>query len=406
MEIKKQIDTVVNAEFDNTYWEYLTKKNSKGFNDSLSEKYGMTVYSHEAYAEDLAKLYAGVTELANKEPKIGEIYQVMDVRVSNSKELQLQLKGFIDASVNLDQEKRFISMIGMSEAEFIESLKTEEGRIKFCLANYHVRIELVFPYVKASLYEGQLSHVKDEFFAQIKNPTNDYIGTITGKNQGGFIINVNGVNGFLPGSLAAANVVRDFDDMIGKVIPVMVEDFLHESNIFVFSYKKYLSFILPTKISNLDLDKKYVGSITGLAKYGIFVEFDELFTGLLHSSKMSNELKEKFKNYEFKPGDEIEFWIKEITPDKKIILTDEDPLIRVKDLEEFKEKNLGIIRGGEVVSVQPFGALIKLQKDIVGLISQKEIKSKKKRYNVGDRVMVTVDKVQNDKIFLTIPNED
>jgi len=125
----------------------------------------------------------------------------------------------------------------------------------------------------------------------------------------------------------------------------------------------------------------------------------------LHSSKMSPELKEKFKNFEFNAGDEIEFWIREITPDKKIILSDEDPSFRRRELEDFKEQNLGVIRGGEVVSIQPFGALIKLQKDIVGLIAQKEIKMKKKRFNIGDTVMVTVDRVHNDKIFLSLPNE-
>ena len=120
---------------------------------------------------------------------------------------------------------------------------------------------------------------------------------------------------------------------------------------------------------------------------------------------MSSELKEKFKNFEFNAGDEIDFWIKEITSDKKIILSDEDPSFRRRELEDFKEQNIGIIRGGEVVSIQPFGALIKLQKDIVGLIAQKEIKTKKKRFNIGDTVMVTVDRVHNDKIFLSLPNE-
>lgn len=404
MELKKQT-IAQEATFDDNYWLYLSKQGRRGVNEELSDKHGLTVYSFEPYADDLAKLYSRITEVANKEPKVGEIYRVVDVRVINTKELHLTLSGFLDAVVNLEHEKKFISMIGIDEDSFIESLKTEAGRVQFCTANYHVRIEIVKPYIKASLYEGQLSHVKEEFFEQIKKPTAAYHGTITGKNQGGFIISVEGVNGFLPGSLAAANVVRDFDDMIGKVVPVMVEDFLAESNIFVFSYKKYLSYILPSKIESLDLDKKYTGTITGLAKYGIFVEFDEIFTGLLHSSKMSNELKEKFKNYEFRPGDEVEFWIKEITADKKIILSDEDPLVRIREIEEFKEKNLGVIRGGEVVSIQPFGALIKLQKDIVGLISQKEIKTKKKRYNVGDKVMVTVERVHNDKIFLTIPNE-
>ena len=344
-------------------------------------------------------------DVADKEPKVGEIYKVVDVKVGSGRELHVTLNGFIDAVINLEQEKKFLAMLGMSEEDFVSLLETEEGKRIFCAQEYRACVEIIKPYVKVSLYEGQLSYVKNEFFSEIKDPKNAYHGTITGKNQGGFIITVQGVNGFLPGSLAAANIVRDFDSMIGKQVTVMVEDYLQESNTFVFSYKKYLTHILPLKIDDLDLEKKYTGTITGLAKYGVFIEFDEIFTGLLHSSKMTPEFKEKFKAFEFTPGDKIDFWIKEITSDKKIILSDEDPSFRHKELEDFKEQNLGIIRGGEVISIQPFGALIKLQKDIVGLISQKEIKMKKKHFNVGDTIMVTVDKVYNDKIFLSLPNE-
>ena len=127
--------------------------------------------------------------------------------------------------------------------------------------------------------------------------------------------------------------------------------------------------------------------------------------GLIHTSKMTPECKEKFHKGEFKGGMTISFWIKEITSDKKIILTDEDPSIRKAEIEDFKEKNLGSIKGGEVISVQPFGTLVKLQKDIVGLISQKEIKTKKKNFSIGDTVMVSIDRVYNDKIFLSLPNE-
>lgn len=397
MELKKQ--TIE----DDQYWEVLATYGKLIPNKKLS-KYGK-IYCHEPYAEDLAKLYAGMSETANKEPKPGEVYKVVDVRIGIGRELIVMLTGFIDATINLEQEKKFLQMLGITEEQLIDELKTEEGKRTFLAAEYHVRVEIVKPYVKVSLYEGQLSHIKNEFFSQITTPTSAYYGKITGKNQGGFIIAVQGINGFLPGSLAAANVVRDFDSMIGKDVPVMVEDYLVESSTFVFSYKKYLSHVLPSKIESLDLEAKYTGTITGLAKYGIFVEFDEIFTGLLHSSKMSPELKDKFKSFAFSPGDEIDFWIREITPDKKIILSDEDPSFRRRELEDFKEQNLGVIRGGEVVSIQPFGALIKLQKDIVGLIAQKEIKMKKKRFNIGDTVMVTVDRVHNDKIFLSLPNE-
>jgi predicted RNA-binding protein with RPS1 domain len=398
MELKKQTDNQ-----DNFYWEILSAYGKP--NEKLSKKYGTKIFSHEPYAEELAKLYSNITEVANKEPKPGEVYKVVDVRLGQGKELHAVLSGFINATINLEHEKKFIQLLNVNEEDFIMSLRTEEGQKMFCKQDYYVMIENVRPYIQASLYEGQLSHIKKEFFSQISSPKNAYYGKISGKNQGGFIITVQGIDGFLPGSLAAANVVRDFDDMIGKEIPVMVEDYLAESNTFVFSYKKYLTHILPSKIESLDLEKKYSGEITGIAKYGIFIEFDDIFTGLLHTSKMTNELKERFKNYEFKPGDIIEFWIREIMPDKKIILSDEDPSFRRKELEDFKEQNLGFIRDGEVVSVQPFGTLVKLQKDIVGLISQKEIKTKRKRFNIGDTVVVTVDRVYNNKIFLSLPNE-
>jgi RecJ-like exonuclease len=120
---------------------------------------------------------------------------------------------------------------------------------------------------------------------------------------------------------------------------------------------------------------------------------------------MTPVMKDRVAAGEYRAGMQVEFWIKEITPDKKIILTDEDPSIRRQEIEEFKEKFLGTIRDGQVISIQPFGTLVKIQKDIVGLISQKEIKSKKKNYSVGDTVMVSVDRVHNDKIFLSIPAE-
>ena len=399
MKLKKQDEI-----FDENYWEILATNGKLVANTKLSSKAGNSIYCHESYAEDLWEVYQGMTETANKEPKVGEVYKLVDVKVGANRELYVTLTGFIDATVNLEQEKKFLAMLEITEEELVEGLKTEDGKKRFCDKQYHVRVEMIKPYIKVSLYEGQLSYVKEDFFSQIGKPTTAYYGTITGKNQGGFIIAVQGINGFLPGSLAAANVVRDFDSMIGKTVPVMVEDYLMESSTFVFSYKKYLEYVLPSKIEELDLDAKYTGTVTGVAKYGIFVEFD-IFTGLLHSSKMSPALKESFKNFEFKPGDTVDFWIREITPDKKIILSDEDPSFRRKELEEFKDQNIGIIRTGEVVSIQPFGALIKIQKDMVGLISQKEIKMKKKRFNVGDEVMVTIERVHNDKIFLTLPSE-
>ena len=385
-------------------WDLLDLTSKRAENKRLSKIYGGKVYCHESYAEDLCKLMAGI-EVFDKELKPGMIMKMIDIHGVNDKEMNITLEGLADAIVKLDGERKFFAMLGLTQEDFTKNIKNPDWKSSFLNQGYHVKIEGISPYNRASLYAGQTEKIKNEFMAQITENTSAYYGRIVGKNHGGFIINVQGIDGFLPGSLAATNIVRDFDEMIGKEIPVMVEDYLRESSTFVFSYKKYISKILPQKIEELDRDKQYTGSVTGTAKYGIFIEFDEIFTGLIHASKMTPELKEEFKNNTIKAGRKVTFWIKEITADKKIILTDEDPTIRQKEIAEFRDASLGAVKGGEVISVQPFGTLVRIQKDIVGMISQKEIKVKKKKYSVGDKVMVTIDRVSNDKIYLTIPNE-
>lgn len=385
-------------------WDLLRAGNHRTVNQTLSNRYGGKIYSHESYAEDLCKIYAGLT-FPDKEPQIDAVMRIIDIHTVTRGEMTVTLEGFIDATIKLDGERKFFAMLKLTQDEFVANIQKETWRAGFLAQDYHVKIEAVSSYTKASLYAGQTEKAKSEFMREISTPTSAYYGTITGKNHGGFIITVRGVEGFLPGSLAATNIVRDFDEMIGKQIPVMVEDYLKESSTFVFSYKKYISNILPQKIEKLDRNKKYTGTVTGVAKYGIFVEFDEIFTCLIHASKMSAELKEKFKNGEVKAHDTIDFWIREINAEKKIIATDEDLAVRQREIDDFKEKNLGFIKDGEVISVQPFGTLVRLQKDIVGMISQKEIKTKRKHYSVGDKIMVNIDRVLNDKIYLTIPNE-
>jgi len=382
------------------------QQDKKTPNPEILEKYGVKVFNNQPYAlEYYEKVFLG-SDPESKEPVIGEARRILTINSVNDKDMLVTLSGFVEASIDIRSEKHFCSLMNTTPADLLEWLNETENRESFVASGHTVIVEMIKPYVKASISKGHSLKMKSEFFGEIRKPTAAYYGKIKEKNGGGFIINVQGIDGFLPGSLAATNIVRDFDSMLGKEIPVMVEDYLKESDTFVFSYKKYISTVMNSKINELDLDKKYAGTVTGSAKYGVFVEFDELFTGLIHTSKMTPELHNKFVKGTFKSGDKVEFWIKEITDDKKLILTDEDPSIRRNQLEEFKTASLGKIVEAEVVSVQPFGVLFKVQKDIVGLVSQKEIKTKKKNYSIGDKVMVTIDRVHNDKIFLSLPNED
>jgi len=392
-----------NNDFD---WDVLdndTARRKRIPNVQIFEKYKDTVYNHQDYAlgfyEELIK-----STITNKELEVGNAYKITDIAFIFDKELTVLLKGGIECLIDLNSEKSFIYSLGFESTEtFIEYISTPTGREDFIRQEYYIVIDQYKPHNRGSITKGQILKTKDEFFAQIKKPTSAYYGTILEKNRGGFLIDVQGVTGFLPGSLAATNIVRDFDEMVGKKLPLMVEDYLQDSDTFVFSYKKYVKNILPQKIDELDTQERYVGAVTGVMKFGIFIEFNEFFTGLLHTSKMSEECKNRFKNGEFKAGDTVNIWIQEIAADKKIILTDIDPSIRRQELEEFCKNNIGINKIGEVLSVKPFVTLVKLEKDIVGMISQKEMRSKKMSLNVGDSVSVSITQFgENNKIFLAI----
>jgi hypothetical protein len=142
--------------------------------------------------------------------------------------------------------------------------------------------------------------------------------------KGGYLALYKGtVKCFLPGSHAAANVIRDFNDYLNAEIPVMIENFDSANDLYIVSYKKYIKHTLPQKVYELEFGKEYTGVLTNNPyDFGIFVEFQNYYTGLLHKTEFEN-YSEYCKGK--KAGDQIKFFIKDISLKKgetRIILTD------------------------------------------------------------------------------------
>ena len=164
---------------------------------------------------------------------------------------------------------------------------------------------------------------------------------VTNLVKGGYLALYKGtVKCFLPGSHAAANVIRDFNDYLNKEIPVMIENFDQTNDLFIVSYKKYIKQTLPQKVHDLNIGEKYSGILTNKPyDFGMFVEFQNYFTGLLH--------KTEFQNYEevskqYKSGDTIEFYVKDVIMKKgepRIILTDSYDKIGQEQLQWQDLKN-------------------------------------------------------------------
>lgn len=141
--------------------------------------------------------------------------------------------------------------------------------------------------------------------------------------KGGYLAKYkDSVECFIPGSHAGANVIRDFNKLLNKRINVMVDNYDQSNDLFILSYKKYIARSMPEKVTDLKFGHKYTGTLTNKPyDFGVFVEFEDYYTGLIHSSEFENynEIKKTYKS-----GDEIDFYVKNVTNKGKnyrIVLT-------------------------------------------------------------------------------------
>ena len=224
----------------------------------------------------------------------------------------------------------------------------------------------------------------------------------------GYMLEVNiddiKIDAFMPNTLADANKLHDPTSIIGTNIKVMLETLQQDKGVYVVSRKKYLNSLIPEKIKEIKSaphDKVYRGHVTGTREFGIFVQFEDCLTGMIHRANIAEEHQHRIDT--IKPGSIIDFYIKDIIKGgQQIILTQklEDSLwdtIRVGD----KLK-------GNVVSIKPFGALISLDYETNGLIQTTYINKNQKNIKPGDVIDVLVISIIRDdrKIYLTFSDDD
>lgn len=200
---------------------------------------------------------------------------------------------------------------------------------------------------------------------------------------------------FMPNTLAGINKLYEPSSIIGDTFQVMVESFSEQEGTYIVSRRKYLQSLIPDEIGNLEFNTLYQGRVTGTTPFGIFVEFNECLTGMIHKANVIDEWQNRIS--EIKPGQEIEFYIKEIIKDK-IILTQ---VLRETLWDTIKN---GQLIEGRVKDVKQFGTLVILDDETVGLIHTSEMEKLGKKFTSGQDIRVKVLSVDRSsrKIFLTL----
>lgn len=224
--------------------------------------------------------------------------------------------------------------------------------------------------------------------------------TVTELIPAGFMLDIEmnniTVTAFMPNTLAGVNRLTPYqsENLVGKKINVMLETLQQEKGVYVVSRRKYLKSLIPEEMKNLKKGEVYQGCVTGTQDFGVFVEFNECLTGMIHKANLNPEWDIK----DVKDGMIIDFYLRDILKGDKLILSQVD---RESLWDTIK---LGQIIDGKIRSVKPFGALVSLDDETTGLIQNTYIEKAGVKFKAGDKVKVKVISVIKDdrKIYLDI----
>jgi len=200
-------------------------------------------------------------------------------------------------------------------------------------------------------------------------------------NKGGLLANIDGIRTFLPVSQLAPlhyprvnnadamEIINRLSKYIGHKFTVKIITMDEESGKIVVSEREAMSEERAKSLENLKVGDVKEGLVTGIVKFGLFVAFEGL-EGLVHISEIAwGHVKNPAEFSE--PGDRLKV---------KVIGLDGDKLsLSVKQLtkdpwEEIAERYpVGKKVQGTVVRFADYGAFVKLENDINGLVHLTEL---------------------------------
>lgn len=230
-------------------------------------------------------------------------------------------------------------------------------------------------------------------------------GLVKGKVKGGLLVDVGGVDAFLPGSQIDVVPARNLDDYLGQSLECKVIKINKERRNIVLSRrdlieetrreqkKKLLQEIQPGQTRR--------GVVKNITEFGAFVDLNGM-DGLLHITDMSwgriNHPSEVVQ-----VGDELEVVVLDVNLDKERISLG----LKQKQQNPWEEIELKYPKGtrirGKVVNLVPYGAFVQLEDGVEGLVHVSEISWTKRVARAADALSVGQ---EVDAVVLNVNKEE
>ena len=223
-------------------------------------------------------------------------------------------------------------------------------------------------------------------------------GKIIKRIKGGMIVELGGVQGFLPGSQIEVYTVADFDKYIDLECDFKIVKFNEIRRNIVLSRKELLNDEMKEKrqeiLSQMEVGMILEGIVKNVTEFGAFVDLGGI-DGLLHITDITwgriNHPSERISLGEKIKVKVIDFDVKNIKISLGMKQLEENPWTKIES--KYSE---GTKVEGKVVNLMNYGLFLELEEGIEGLIHisemswTKHIKHPKDIYKINDKVEAVV----------------
>jgi len=253
----------------------------------------------------------------------------------------------------------------------LSEIKDEEGNILFKVGD---DIDVVNQGRGRVSYKAALSRAALNEFISEYDEEQEYIieGVVTKKNKGGYVVEVDGLEFFMPRTLS---YLSSKIDPIGKKVKAIIVKVDKEKGSVVVSRKELIERDRAKTeeiVSNLLENREpVVGTIKKITSYGMFVDVGGI-DGLVHYSQISHKGPVNPAKY-FEEGDEVNVVALEYDKKKRHLS------LSIKDANPDPWENIDEIIGvGDTVTatvsnIEPYGVFVDLGEDLEAFLHVSEI---------------------------------
>jgi small subunit ribosomal protein S1 len=354
------------------------------------ENFNWDTFESKGFGEGYSK-----TERQN----LDQLYGGTVASVNESEVVEGTVVGINDRDVILNIGFKSDGLVPLAEFKDMTNLKIGDVVDLFIEERENAMGQLVLSRRKAKLVKGwdyvQRALDKDEVIE----------GFVKRRTKGGLIVDVFGIEAFLPGSQIDVKPIRDFDIYVNKSIEVKVVKINNTNDNVVVSHKVLIEKDLEQQkaviLTNLEKGQVLEGVIKNMTNFGVFIDLGGV-DGLLHITDISwgrishpEEL--------LKLDQTVKVVVLDFDGDKKRIS------LGMKQLtpHPWESLNTEIAIGskvkGKIVNVADYGAFLELQPGVEGLIHVSEMSWSQHLRNPQDFIKVGD---ELEAVVLTIDREE